>query len=262
MGVEDLPKECLTNVLSFLSYDDVSHARLVCRTFDVVCKQLLNVGFARVSKFHDKINRNIKSQLPRRESARRTHKLSRHSDIVMAIETRINLLSTTYQKYIDNNLCCFIPGKVLDEMFRVLRIISNIPKGEAPKSYEFLRELRDISSMAMEHFEENIEHGLCRQLSVVRLTPPIEMKCSPPLIEQLKRQIEVQYKKEMRNLRATVKRQQDKIDLINKQLLEHNGFFAELRLQTKLSNRVGKKSYRKHIGDQLEIVFQSMGLTK
>jgi len=55
----------------------------------------------------------VKARLPRRESERRTHPLARHVDILGAIETRISLLSMTYSKYIDQGLCCFIPGKVI-----------------------------------------------------------------------------------------------------------------------------------------------------
>ena len=86
--------------------------------------------------------------LPRRESERRNHKLSRHCDILTAIETRISLLSMTFIKYVDLDLCCFIPGKVIDEIFSVLRTIQS--DENPPRAYEILQELRDISSMAME----------------------------------------------------------------------------------------------------------------
>lgn len=50
----------------------------------------------------------VKAKLPRRESERRNHKLSRHCDILTAIETRISLLSMTFLKahvkYYTNNL--------------------------------------------------------------------------------------------------------------------------------------------------------------
>lgn len=42
----------------------------------------------------------------------RNHPLSKHSDILTCIETRMSMLSMTYTKYIEVNLCCFIPGKV------------------------------------------------------------------------------------------------------------------------------------------------------
>lgn len=73
---------------------------------------MLNQGFARVDKYHALVQRQIKGQLPRRESERRNHHLARHVDILSAIETRLSLLGMTYLRYIDMGLCCFIPGKV------------------------------------------------------------------------------------------------------------------------------------------------------
>lgn len=74
------------------------------------------------------------------------------------------MLSMTFTKYIEMGLCCFIPGKVLDEAFRVLRIVNNsstpsprnLQYPNLPRPYEFLQEYRDISSMAMEHFDDKI----------------------------------------------------------------------------------------------------------
>lgn len=80
--------------------------------------------------------------------------MARHADILTCIETRISMLSMTYSKYMDLNLCCFIPGRVLDEIFRILRLISKTNKPLRP--HEVLQELRDISSMAIEHFDEKI----------------------------------------------------------------------------------------------------------
>lgn len=65
-----------------------------------------------MEKFHGQCQKKVKAQLPRRESERRNHPLARHSDVLSAIETRLSLLGMTYMKYVDMNLCCFIPGKV------------------------------------------------------------------------------------------------------------------------------------------------------
>ena len=112
--------------------------------------------------------KDVKAKLPRRESERRNHKLSRHCDILTAIETRISLLSMTFLKYVDINVCCFIPGKVLDEIFSVLRTISK--DENPPRAFEILQELRDISSMAMEYFEDKIV-PLFKILSPIRYSP-------------------------------------------------------------------------------------------
>ncbi|CAL4111686.1 unnamed protein product, partial [Meganyctiphanes norvegica] len=118
----------------------------------------------------------VKSQLPRRESERRNHPLFRHCDILTAIETRLSLLNMTFTKYVDCSMCCFIPGKVIDEIYRVLKFISS--NRTLPRSHELLTELRDISSMAMEHFEEKIVHLLKPNPSMTPTTPRFSLATS------------------------------------------------------------------------------------
>lgn len=143
----NLPDDCLEIVLSYLSYDEISRNRIVrqligvlffflhtkliiwitmlfsflftqvCRQFDRICKKLLNRGFNLMEKYHAQCLRSVKSKLPRRESERRSHPLARHCDILTAIETRISMLSMTFIKYVDLNVCCFIPGKVCTYIF-------------------------------------------------------------------------------------------------------------------------------------------------
>ncbi|XP_037810137.1 uncharacterized protein LOC119602611 isoform X1 [Lucilia sericata] len=158
MNIFDLPNVMLIEIFEYLSYDEVSKKRLVCRRFDQIAQQVLNGGFNKVIKQHSVSFKRIKALLPRRESERRNHCLARHADILTSIETRISMLSMTYTKYMDLNLCCFIPGRVLDEIFRILRLISKTNKPLRP--HEVLQELRDISSMAIEHFDEKIANNL------------------------------------------------------------------------------------------------------
>ena len=84
----------------------------VCRLFNDTCQRLLNQGFTRVDKYHGQIQKTIKSRLPRRESERRNHALAKHVNALSAVETRLSLLNMTYMKYIEMQLCSFIPGKV------------------------------------------------------------------------------------------------------------------------------------------------------
>lgn len=115
---------------------------------------MLSRGFIQLEKRHSVIYKRVKTLLPRRESERRAHPLSRHSDILQAIETRISMLKMTYMKYIESNLLCFIPGKVLDEMRSVLSLLEL--DSTPPRTHHLLQELRDLSSMAMEHFDDHI----------------------------------------------------------------------------------------------------------
>uniref|UniRef100_A0A1B6MUQ9 F-box domain-containing protein n=1 Tax=Graphocephala atropunctata TaxID=36148 RepID=A0A1B6MUQ9_9HEMI len=164
----DLPIEMIDKILSYLSFDQITKLRGVSRTFNNICSDKLNKGFTQVEQFHRKCLREVKSRLPRRESERKNHPLARHNDILMSVETRLSMLSMTYMKYIDACHCCFIPGKVLDEAFKALRIVNqNIMSTSntspslsylpaLPRPHYFLQEYRDISSMAMEHFDDKI----------------------------------------------------------------------------------------------------------
>ncbi|XP_053953237.1 uncharacterized protein LOC128860037 [Anastrepha ludens] len=158
MNLLELPECMLMEIFEFITYEEVSKNRLVCRRINQICQQVLNGGFSRAVRQHGTIFKRIKSMLPRRESERRNHSLARHADILTSIETRISMLSMTYCKYIDLNLCCFIPGRVLDEIFRILALVSKTRKTLRP--HEVLQELRDISSMAIEHFDEKIANLL------------------------------------------------------------------------------------------------------
>ncbi|CAG2106254.1 unnamed protein product [Medioppia subpectinata] len=159
----DLPIELLELIMTYVSYDEIARVRSVCRLFDSCSQRLLNRGFVKVEKYHNICFKRVKQQLPRRESERRSHPLARHCDVLSAIETRLSLLGMTYMKYVEMTLCCFIPGKVIDEIYRVLRFIQNNPN--PPRVHELLQELRDISSMAMEYFEEKIAPSLKSKLS-------------------------------------------------------------------------------------------------
>ncbi|XP_037679258.1 F-box only protein 28-like [Choloepus didactylus] len=157
-----LPIVAIENILSFMSYDQISQLRLVCRTMDLICQRMLNQGFLKVERYHSLRQKQVKAQLPRRESERRNYPLTRHADILAAVETRLSLLHMTFMKYVEPSLCCFIPGKVIDEIYRVLRYVSST---RAPqRAHEVLKELRDVSSMAMEYFDEKIAPVLKRKL--------------------------------------------------------------------------------------------------
>jgi len=154
MNLTHLPDVVLEQIFSFLAYDSIAQNRVVCRKFNEIGSKMLNKGYYAADRFHARTLKGIKSKLPRRESERRVHPLARHCDILIAVETRLSMLAMTFTKWMDAKLCCFIPGKVIDEIMRVLRCVENNPN--PPRAHEILQELRDISSMAMEHFDEKI----------------------------------------------------------------------------------------------------------
>uniref|UniRef100_UPI00358FE2FD F-box only protein 28-like isoform X1 n=1 Tax=Myxine glutinosa TaxID=7769 RepID=UPI00358FE2FD len=157
-----LPVVPMDHIFKFFSYEEISSLRRVSRKMDLACQQALNQGFIKVERFHAMCQKQVKAQLPRRESERRSHPLARHADILAAVETRLSLLTMTFMKYVDMNLCCFIPGKVVDEIYRVLRYVNSTRSPQ--RAHEVLQELRDISSMAMEYFDDKIVPGLKKRM--------------------------------------------------------------------------------------------------
>ncbi|XP_026744157.1 F-box only protein 28-like [Trichoplusia ni] len=165
-----LPIVMIENIFSYLSFDEIAKNRLVSRAFDEICRRMLNRGFIMIERRHAMALKSVKAQLPRRESERRYHHLSRHCDILTSIETRISMLNMTYSKFIDNGLCCFIPGKVIDEIRRVLSVVESC--SSPPRAHEVLQELRDISSMAIEHFDDKISPAFRKRLQQAAQPPP------------------------------------------------------------------------------------------
>lgn len=157
-----LPEVALEQIFSFLTFDDIARNRIVCRKFNEIGGKLLTRGFMQLEKRNAFIYRKVKQALPRRESERKNHPLAKYCDVLQSVETRMSMLNMTYMRYIENQLVCFIPGKVLDETKRILDLVVNnkVP----PKSSQFLQELRDLSSMAIEHFDEHILPGCREQL--------------------------------------------------------------------------------------------------
>ncbi|KAG8443811.1 hypothetical protein GDO86_009119 [Hymenochirus boettgeri] len=246
-----------------MNYDEISQLRLVCKRMDVVCQRMLNQGFLRVERYHNLCQKQVKAQLPRRESERRNHSLARHADILAAVETRLSLLNMTFMKYVDSNLCCFIPGKVIDEIYRVLRYVNST---RAPqRAHEVLQELRDISSMAMEYFDEKIVPILKKKLPGSEVSgrlmgsPPVPgpstalstmqlfSKQSPSRQEVTKLQQQVKangagmtvLRREVSELRTKVQEQQKQLQDQDQKLLEQTQIIGEQNVRlTELEHKL------------------------
>ncbi|CAL1276019.1 unnamed protein product [Larinioides sclopetarius] len=158
LHITDLPPEIIQHILRNLSFDAISKLRMVSKYFNEICSSLLNSEFnhlraVMLQKFHS-----IKALMPRRESARRKHPLARESDIIETLHMRLSLLHMTFGKHIERNYCCFFPGEIIDEIYRILRYIRSTLC--LNRAYKVTDELFDLSTMAMEYFKEHIEPSL------------------------------------------------------------------------------------------------------
>ncbi|KAL3280186.1 hypothetical protein HHI36_017686 [Cryptolaemus montrouzieri] len=154
----DLPQEILEKILKYLNFKNICQVRLVCRSFDAICSHILNSTFLRLQNQTLQRFQEIKSKMPRRESARRTHHLACESDIIETLHMRLTLMQMSFGKHIERKHCCFFPGEILDEVYHILHYIKVTPKLHRP--YKVTDELFDLSTMAMEYFKEKIEPDL------------------------------------------------------------------------------------------------------
>lgn len=79
---------------------------------DRICGQVLNSTFQKLQTQMLQRFQTIKSKMPRRESARRSHPLACESDIIETLHMRLTLLQMTFGKHIERRHCCFFPGEV------------------------------------------------------------------------------------------------------------------------------------------------------
>merc|ERR1719225_440078 len=156
--IVELPAEILVKIMNYMSFNEIGQVRLVSRRFNEICASMLNSTFNRLQNNMLVRFQTIKSQMPRRESARRNHPLARECDIVETLHMRLTLLQMTFGKHIERKHVCFFAGEILDEVQRILYYIrENASLGRA---YKVTDELFDLSTMAMEYFKEHIEPTL------------------------------------------------------------------------------------------------------
>ncbi|KAI1716783.1 F-box only protein 28 [Ditylenchus destructor] len=169
-----LPAVVFQKLVRYLSYEEMSRTRQVCQKLKYHCEHQLNEGFTTLGRQVSGSTAKLKKQLPKKESERRAHPLNRYSEVFSALETRYTLLSMTYKKFIDMNMCCFIPGRVLDIAFGIVRRINGYLANEGNiiqlDVIQILRDIRDYSSMAMEHFDEHIAPQFTSNKSMLSLS--------------------------------------------------------------------------------------------
>ncbi|XP_034650699.1 uncharacterized protein LOC117890126 [Drosophila subobscura] len=158
LNILDLPTELVEKIVGFLDYKNVSNLRMVSHRFNDISMAILNGAFARQIKTTYNRFHSIKANMPRRESARRSHPLACECDIIETCYMRLSLLHMSMGKHIERGHCCFFPGAILDEVNAILKYISITPKLQRP--YRVTDELFDLSTMAMEYFKDRIEPTL------------------------------------------------------------------------------------------------------
>lgn len=103
-------------------------------------------------------------ELVDRRSSVRNHPLYSHILSLRMTDVTLNIRLSCYNKYTNMNLCCFIPGKIIDEIMKIIRR-NYAGRPKTTSSYEILKELTDLVCMATEHFKSEISHILDKKIS-------------------------------------------------------------------------------------------------
>ncbi|KAL3213463.1 hypothetical protein MRX96_035356 [Rhipicephalus microplus] len=252
----DLPSEIIEKILRHTNFATISNTRMVCHHLNDAASGLLNSEFVRLRGSMQQRFQAIKAQMPRRESARRKHPLSRECDIIETVHMRLTLLQMTFGKHIERKHCCFFPGEILDEVHRILRYVEVTPT--LSRAYKVTDELFDLTTMAMEYFKEHIEPTL-PEISYFAADfldyPPclknqslMESLFEPPQCTSMQGSsssapqspqpppVNPTVKKRLRKLRESMKK--------------NSGQVLALRRELKLTRRTGDQPASVHCGDE------------
>ena len=149
----NLPDEPFFVILGFCSYDEVANLRLVCRKFDLICQRYLNHGYKMACTKTGKLFDELESLLPKEESDKEDHPLYFNYLILNDIKFTGLAFGEKLQ-----NLCCFYPGKILDEIFDILRVLST--KEPLLPIWDIEKELDDLTDLAESHFDYTVNETI------------------------------------------------------------------------------------------------------
>ena len=149
-------------------------------------------------------------------------------------------LSYVFDDYVESELCCFIPGKVIDEIFSVQRKMKE--DKNLPRFNKILQELRDISTMAKEHFQDKIVPTLGLISDPVQNVADSIMKN----VENYKKQVEG-FKKEVEQLKKEKKKEKETVANQNKKISEMKKKIDELLKKEKKKEKDFKEKVVKTV---------------
>lgn len=124
----------------------------------------ITVATSRIWETHPPLSQALRHPVGHRDA----HQHAQHDifqvhrqQIVLFYSRKSNRTKNIYGKSYFS-ICDFFFNQVIDEIERILRVVGS--KDPPPRTHELLQELRDISSMAMEYFDEQILPNLKLQM--------------------------------------------------------------------------------------------------
>ena len=138
-------------------------------------------------------------------------------------------------RYIDSGLCCFFPGKVLDEILYVVGILK--AEENPPQSYVILQEVRELSNMAFEYFKEEIVPSLEKAIAPSGQNTGFRVNAFPDTLsepnkgerrkENENKQI-LEMKNQIRNQNKIIQQQNTRIQQQSTRITEMENKWAEM----------------------------------
>ena len=167
LPIEYLPDLVLEEILSKLEYHEVATFRRINKRFNNIGSSILNKGYKSTKLQHAKLYKAVKTELTQKQNTKSEplmyHVLIRHYDVLTTIERHLTILDKTFLRYISLNLCCFIPGRVIDGMLSIFQTIQEDrkfkregSKCECSNAFKELHKCIDASHKAIKHFSERI----------------------------------------------------------------------------------------------------------
>ena len=173
LNMEIIPEIVLEEILSKLKYHEVAILRGVNKRFNSIGIRILNKGYKAAKLQHTKLYETIKVSSSQNHSKYTKnhplmyHILIRHYDVLSTIGRNLIILDDTFSNYINLNLCCFIPGQVIDNMMSIFQTIQedwddkrDVYRCECSNAYKALHKCIDTSVRAMQYFNEKIAPNL------------------------------------------------------------------------------------------------------
>ena len=173
LNIENFPEIVLEEILSKLKYHEVAVLRGVNKRFNSIGIRILNKGYKATKLQHTKLYEAIKASSSQNHSKYTKshplmyHVLIRHYDVLSTIGRNLIILDDTFSKYINLNLCCFIPGQVIDNMMSIFQTIQedwdskrDVYRCECSNAYKALHKSIDTSIKAIQYFNERIAPNL------------------------------------------------------------------------------------------------------
>ena len=124
----------------------------ICRKMNEICGGLLTKGFQPLKDVVKKAVKRIRARMLRQSNFQTDHDLKSRLRILESIETVISYLNKHLRDYVKQQ-SYFYPGKVIDEIRRLLMIVES---SQVIDDLYLLDVLRNMSHMVVAHHEDHV----------------------------------------------------------------------------------------------------------